>query len=227
MERLSISRSRFWKLSFGILLWTVAGATCAGQFDFAKNASTSTNAAGAIAKYRPLADQGNAAAQFNMGMIYHAGYGVAADDAVAAVWFQKAAEQGFARAQSALGLLYLAGHGVPQDYGQAAHWLAKAAEQGDSVAQENLGAMYGKGDGVPRDERLAIAWSQKAADQGNAQAKANLAVLTRAGGEKVAYNAGYLLGFYGPILIAGGVLVAGLWISFRRKRPPEAKTSRW
>lgn len=228
MGRLTINRSWLWRLFFGALLFAVVGATYAsGQFDFAKSSNTSTDAVGAIAKYKPLADQGNTVAQFNMGTIYHTGYGVTPDDATAAIWFRKAAEQGFARAQSALGLLYLTGHGVPQDYGQAAHWLTKAAQQGDSIAQENLGAMYGKGVGVPRDERLAIEWSQKAAEQGNEQAKANLALLTRPQGQKIAYGVGYLLGSYGPIVLVVGALVAGVRTSFRRKRRPEAKASRW
>lgn len=227
MQHLKINRSRLWRLAFGALLFAMAGAAYSGQFDFAKNSSASANATAAIAKYKPLAERGNAAAQFNMGMIYNEGYGVAADDAAAAVWFRKSAEQGFVRAQSNLGLLYLIGHGVPQDYDQAARWFTKAAQQGDSIAQENLGAMYAKGEGVPRDERLAIEWSQKAADQGNEKAKANLALLTRPRDEKIAYGVGYLLGFYGPIVLVAGFLLAGLWISFRPKRPPEVKTSRW
>jgi len=223
MQSNKINRLRLWKFSFGVLLFAISAAAYSGQFDFAKNASTNAKAENAIAKYKPLAEQGNAAAQFNMGLIYQVGYGVAPDDATAATWYQKASEQGFTRAETALGLLYLTGRGVPKDYDQAANWLTKAAQQGDSVAQENLGAMYGNGKGVPLDKRLAIEWSQKAAEQGNVKAKANLALLTRPRGETIAY----LLGFYGTVVLIIGVLVAGLWISFRRKRSPEAKASRW
>src|SRR5579862_7032168 len=69
----------------------------------------------AIRLWRPLADQGNADAQYALGVIYYFGQGVPHDCAAAASWFRKAADQGNATAQFNLGLMYGNGRGVPQD----------------------------------------------------------------------------------------------------------------
>ncbi|WP_432760534.1 tetratricopeptide repeat protein [Neisseria lactamica] len=56
--------------------------------------------------FRKAAEQGNAKAQFNLGLMYANGQGVRQDDAQAVQWFRKAAEQGFADAQYNLGVMY-------------------------------------------------------------------------------------------------------------------------
>ena len=56
-------------------------------------------AAQAFEDVRKAAEQGNAAAQNNLGALYHSGQGVAKDEKAAAEWFQKAADQGLAGAQ--------------------------------------------------------------------------------------------------------------------------------
>src|SRR5450759_3597993 len=58
------------------------------------------------------AEQGDAEAQFNLGVMYTNGYGVWQDYAQAAAWFLKAAEHGDAMAQIALGYAYAKGQGV-------------------------------------------------------------------------------------------------------------------
>jgi hypothetical protein len=83
-----------------------------------------------IEKMRKAAAQGNAIAQFNLGLLYYSGEGVPQDYKRAAQWYQKAAEQGNADAQSDLGFAYENGHGVPQDYVQAFKWIDLAASQG-------------------------------------------------------------------------------------------------
>jgi len=45
------------------------------------------------------AEQGDAMAQFNLGVMYDEGQGVARDDAKAVEWYTKAAEQGDSRAK--------------------------------------------------------------------------------------------------------------------------------
>ena len=50
------------------------------------------------------AEQGFAAAQYNLGLMYANGQGVHQDDAQAVRWYRKAAEQGYAKAQYNLGL---------------------------------------------------------------------------------------------------------------------------
>ncbi len=82
-------------------------------------------------EFRPLAERGNPAAQFNLGVMYANGQGVARDDAEAARWFHKAAEQGYANAQRNLGVIYILGRGVPQDYVRGYLWSDLSAAQGD------------------------------------------------------------------------------------------------
>ncbi len=129
-----------------------------------------------LAATRKLAEQGDAEAQYNLGVLYDLGHGVPQDDTQAALWYRKAAEQGYAYAQNNLGVLYDLGHGVPQDDTQAALWFRKAAEQGSAEAQYNLGVDYHDGHGVPQDDTQAALWYRKAAEQGYAYAQYNLGV---------------------------------------------------
>jgi len=60
----------------------------------------------ALREWRPLAEQGNVSAQYNLGYMYGKGMGVTQDFAKSAKWYRKSAEQGFAAAQYELGLIY-------------------------------------------------------------------------------------------------------------------------
>jgi len=112
----------------------------------------------AMRELRPLAEQGLAAAQFNLGLLYANGQGVQKDDAQARQWYEKAAAQGHADAQANLGILFVYGRGVPQDYKMAVYWLRLSANQGNDLAQRKLGLMYERGDGVPQDYVQAYMW---------------------------------------------------------------------
>ncbi len=69
----------------------------------------------ALKEFRPLAEQGYASAQSNLGLMYDNGQGVSQDYQEAVKWYRRAAEQGLAIAQSNLGVGYDRGRGVPQD----------------------------------------------------------------------------------------------------------------
>jgi TPR repeat protein len=131
----------------------------------------------ALQVWRPLADRGDAWAQYGLGVMYYNGEGVSQDYSGAVKWFRLAADQGLANAQHNLGYMYAKGEGVSQDYSGAVKWFRKAADQGFANAQNNLGALYAKGEGVSRDYSEAVKWYRKAADQGFAEARANLARL--------------------------------------------------
>jgi hypothetical protein len=131
--------------------------------------------------YLTAAEQGDADAQYKLGIAYCQGDNVPQDDAQAAKWFRKAAEKGFALAQNNLGVLYYKGEGVPQDNEQAAQWFRNAAEQGLANAQYNLGIAYDAGQGVPQDEAEALKWFRKAAEQGDARAQSILGVMYERG----------------------------------------------
>jgi TPR repeat protein len=132
------------------------------------------NYEGALMWFGRAANQGDADAQTNLGLMYDRGEGVPEDDKEAVRWYRMAAEQGDAYAQTNLGLMYDRGEGVPEDDKEAVRWFRKAAEQGDANAQINLGLMYDKGEGVPEDDKEAVRWFRKAAEQGDANAQINL-----------------------------------------------------
>ena len=127
--------------------------------------------------YRVGAEQGSAAAQYDLGVSSLQGQGVPKDYAAAAQWFRKAADQGHVDAQYDLGVMYTLGEGVSQDYALAAQWFRKAAEQGNADAQSRLGSAYASGQGVAQDYPQAAQWYQKAAEQGDAAAQIGLASL--------------------------------------------------
>jgi TPR repeat protein len=135
----------------------------------------------ALALYRPLADQGNARAQYTIGLMYLDGHGVPQDYSEAMKWFRLAVEQGNADAQYAIGLMYRNGQGVPQDHSQAVKWFYLAAEQGNADAENKVGAIYFTGQGVPQDHAQAAKWFRLAAEQGEANAQFNLGILYHTG----------------------------------------------
>ena len=107
----------------------------------------------AAAWWQKAADQGDAEAQFNLGLMYDNGQGVAQNDQQAAAWYQKAANQGHAKAQYNLGVMYFNGQGVARNYRQAAAWYKKVLAQPDTpenaeakaLARENLQGLSKRG----------------------------------------------------------------------------------
>jgi hypothetical protein len=77
----------------------------------------------------PLAEKGNAEAQFALGSMYYYSYGVSWDYTKAMEWYRKAAEQGNADAQYQLGDMYYWSYGVSQDFAKAAEWYRRAARK--------------------------------------------------------------------------------------------------
>ena len=124
-------------------------------------------------EWRPLAEQGDASAQYNLGLMYHKGEGVPQDYKEAMKWYRRAAEQGDASAQFNLGDMYRDGEGVPQDYKVAMKWFRQAAEQGDASAQTSLGVRYGKGEGVLQDYVQAHKWFNIAGANGDKDGTSN------------------------------------------------------
>ena len=103
--------------------------------DFQKGSTAyqSSDCATALPEPTPLAKQGNADAQYNLGVMYRDGQGVPRDHRTAVKWLKLAAEQGDANAQLNLSLMYGDGAGVIQDNVYAHMWGNIAASNG----QEN------------------------------------------------------------------------------------------
>ena len=134
----------------------------------------SMNRGNALVRLQIEAAQGDASAQFKLGMMYRIGEGVPENAAKAAVWLENAAAQGNANAQYNLGMMYDTGDGVPIDPAKAMEWFQKAAEQGDAKAQNKVGMMYAIGDGVPMAFDKAMEWFHKSAMRGYSNAQFNL-----------------------------------------------------
>jgi len=114
----------------GMPTWTILG----GGYQSYMNGDFDT----AYREWLPLAEFGDAEAQFNLGVMHDEGAGIQQDLAAAAAWYHKAAQQGFVDAQANLGMMYYHGHGVPRDHGEAARWFQEAASQGDTEASHYL-----------------------------------------------------------------------------------------
>ena len=141
-----------------LAVFLVVACAAAASIEEAKSAYDRGDYTQAAGLFAPLAEQGVAAAQFKLGVMYRYGEGVPKEVQEAVKWYRKAAEQGHAAAQFNLGVMYRHGQGVSQDYQEALKWYCKAAEQGHAAAQNNLGVMYEVGQGVPQDFARAHMW---------------------------------------------------------------------
>ena len=118
-----------------LVAMSISGTALADPLDQATAAYAQGDYLTALNILRSLAAAGNRSAQYNLGMMYVQGKGVATDYAQAAAWYRKAALQGDADAQRALASMYQYGKGVPHSNAEAATWYRKAADQGDGTAQ--------------------------------------------------------------------------------------------
>ena len=155
-------------LTIAVLLGS-AGMSFSADLQKGATAYKNGDYATALREWTPLAEQGDADAQYNLGTMYGKGQGVPQDDKTALKWSSLAAGQGNADAQYNLGLRYYHGQGIPQDYKTAVKWFRLAAKQGDADAQSNLGTMYGKGQGVLQDYVRAHMWFNIAASSGRSE----------------------------------------------------------
>ena len=145
------------------MAFSVAGPAVAGDFEAGLAAFEQGRFTAAFATMGPLAEQGNAQAQYMMGVLYSQGLAVAEDRAAAADWFRRAAKHDHVEAQVELAHRYRDGDGVPRDLAQMTRWYRRAAEQGHVGAQLYVADAYAYGHGVGRDYVQAYAWYQIAA----------------------------------------------------------------
>lgn len=139
-------------------------------------AGTGVTDSAQIDQLRAKAEQGDTNAQFQLGVAYDQGRGVAKNQAEAAIWYRKAADQGHATAQNSLGSMYQFGEGVPQNDSEAVTWYQNAANQGYGEAYTNLGYMHDFGLGVKQDKQKAVELYLVGAEKGSLNAMLNLGV---------------------------------------------------
>ncbi len=150
------------------------------------------------------AERGNARAQYDLGLMYATGNGVAKNEALALMWFNRAAQNNFvktapktapkikgaskkffyakeaaakgnARAQFDLAMMYLNGNGVAQNERLAFHYFHKAARNNLVEAKFQMGLSFSKGRGVRKQAQLARYWFKLAVKAGHPKAMAHLA----------------------------------------------------
>jgi uncharacterized protein len=128
----------------GVLALVLIGMAMRGPLEDGYAAYQRGDYAKVMRLFLPLADQGNATAQNNLGVMYRDGSGVSQDYAQALEWYRKAADQGEATALFNLGVMYDNRRGVSQDYAQAFAWYRKAADLGNANAQSIGGLIQGE-----------------------------------------------------------------------------------
>jgi hypothetical protein len=136
----------------------------AGTYESGFEAFQANQQKTALKIWSPLADQGNADAQFSMGVLYYSGGEIEQNLELAVEWFRKAANQEHAGAQFNLGNEYKRGEVLAQDDSKAVYWWRKAAQKGLLQAQHNLGMAYYFGSGIKQDSTKAMFWFKMAAD---------------------------------------------------------------
>jgi len=119
---------------------------------------------------RPLADRGDARAQFLMGQMLFFGLGMERNDAQAATFYGLAAQAGNTEAQYRLGYLHATGQGVAYDASAAERYWIAAASKGHRGAIVALSDFYHEGLYRKEDEVLARRWLNRAAVTGDIEA---------------------------------------------------------
>ena len=116
------------------------------------------------------AREGDADAEYNLGLMYARGQGVPKDYDAALSWFQKAHEKGHKGAMYFLGKMYATGVGVQKDSRMAERLFLKCADE-DVRAQYEIGLLYFKNEDIPRNLDRSAKWMLRAANNGHVEAQ--------------------------------------------------------
>lgn len=124
-----------------------------------------------LPEIQAAAEQGHPEAQYDLGIMYRDGHGVAKHEGQALRWFRAAAEQGYAPAQYSLGSMNAYDHEVVEPV-EARQLIRAAAEQGYAPAQFSVGLSISVNES---DNEEGVRWLRAAAEQGYADAQRHLA----------------------------------------------------
>lgn len=119
----------------------------------------------AVTLLRAAADEGDAFAAFNLGVLFRKGELVARDEGRARAMFERAAELGLG-AGAAVIAEYLSADGA---HAEARKWNLRGAEGGSVVAMYALARSYRDGAGGPVDRVQAVRWFLRMLDWGDAR----------------------------------------------------------
>lgn len=159
------------KILFAVLFAALLVVPASAQdFKVGLDAYDQGDFSAALKEWEPLAEQGDARAQFNLGVILFNGQGVPHDPQKAVEWYRAAADQGYGAAQASLSFMYQTGQGVLQNYIQAHKWLSLAASHGVEARKtlDNLAAKM-TAEQIAEAERAAAAWQPRLSETSPAQ----------------------------------------------------------
>jgi hypothetical protein len=148
----------------------ISGTAVAQQTN--PTSSATNNAAFANLKHR--AEQGDAGAEYQLGLKYAYGAGVTTNYPEAFKWWLKSGEDGNSNSWVVLGAVYYKGNSacnVKPNRLEAIKWFRKAADNGNVAGEDELGEIYYSGDGVAEDDVSALSWFQRAAEQNDSYAE--------------------------------------------------------
>ncbi len=184
-----ITNFAMWSAITWLIICAILSLIFVGSFasrSSTPDAQLRTSFSGTIAPFRKAAEQGDAGAQYDLGVLYYEeweGRGVPQNDTQAALWYHAIrAWRAWINSADPYNTFYT----------QAVFWFRKAAEQGEADAQETLGNLYYGGHGpLSMDHFIdwimhgrytqAAFWYRKAAEQGDADAQESLGDLYRDG----------------------------------------------
>jgi clan AA aspartic protease (TIGR02281 family) len=166
---------RIWTLSWLLALLVAAPARAAP--DHVGVAQAPSGDAIELSRLRPLALQGEANAQYRVGVLY-----LGRQELIeAARFFKMAANQGHPEAQYRLAALTCSGLGVPRNIDECIRLFRLAADAGVAQAQVILATRYFRGDGVPKDHAEAARLARLAAAKGDSMGQYLLGVYSEVG----------------------------------------------
>lgn len=158
---------------------SVAAESVLGSLYQAGSSAVSKDSAEAFKWFKKAAEQGDAEAQFGLGVMFANGNGTPQDYAMAARWFIKAAEQGNTAPNFYLGLLYENGLGVTKNYAEAVKWYTKAAGMPELVGLKfDLATGGGKEIRPPENNAQVIRDFSMTPDQAQSDAAYNLGMMS-------------------------------------------------
>ena len=144
IEKMNRKILTFILTSIWLLFWASPSIALVTEFQKAVDAYKREDYKTSYKLILPLAKKGIAQAQYNLGVMYGNGKGVAKDYSKAIKWWNLAADQGNGKAQYNLGLMYEKGKEVKKNFKKAAIWYQLASNQGHAKAQEKLSLLLNK-----------------------------------------------------------------------------------
>ncbi len=156
----------------GVIVFVLALAlpapVLAADFQAGSEAYIRGDYATALKEWKPLAEQGQIAAQIALGFMYGFGRGITQDYGLAAKWYEAAAVQGHVHAQLSIASMYQDGWGITQDYVLAHMWLNLAAarlppgeDRDMAVSNRDQIEKLMTPEQIAEAERLARQWKPK------------------------------------------------------------------